>query len=81
MLLLFCLACTSGYSHLLQDAPAWIVSKCNQYANDHGKTPFSIYQGNWNVLNRYFEREIVAMARSEGKSLEFRRPYLSFLIR
>jgi aryl-alcohol dehydrogenase-like predicted oxidoreductase len=65
---------------LRQDTPAWVVSKCNQYANDHGKTPFSIYQGNWNVLNRSFEREIISMARSEGKSHECHRRDLSFLI-
>jgi len=57
------------FSKGISDTPAWVVSKCNQYANDHGKTPFSIYQGNWNVLNRNFEREIIPMARSEGLAL------------
>lgn len=27
------------------DTPAWVVSAANQYAIDHGKTPFVIYQG------------------------------------
>ena len=29
-------------------------------------TPFVIYQGAWNVMERSFEREIIPMARSEG---------------
>jgi aryl-alcohol dehydrogenase-like predicted oxidoreductase len=45
------------------------VSKANQYAKDHGKTPFSIYQGRWSVLERSFERDIIPMARSEGLAL------------
>ncbi|EIN05972.1 Aldo/keto reductase [Punctularia strigosozonata HHB-11173 SS5] len=50
----------------VSDTPAWVVSKANQYARDHGKTPFVIYQGAWNVMERSFEREIIPMARSEG---------------
>ncbi|OAX31813.1 Aldo/keto reductase, partial [Rhizopogon vinicolor AM-OR11-026] len=50
-------------------APAWVVSKANQYARDHGKSPFVIYQGVWNVMNRSFERDIIPMARSEGLAL------------
>jgi aryl-alcohol dehydrogenase-like predicted oxidoreductase len=46
-----------------------VVSKANQYAKDHGKTPFCIYQGNWSVLDRSFERDIIPMARSEGLAL------------
>lgn len=53
----------------LQDAPAWIVSKANEWARAHGKTPFSIYQGAWSVLDRSFERDIIPMARSEGLAL------------
>jgi Aldo/keto reductase family len=45
------------------------VPKANQYAKDHGKTPFSIYQGKWSVLERSFERDIIPMARSEGLAL------------
>lgn len=29
----------------ISDTPAWIVAAANTYAIDHGKTPFSIYQG------------------------------------
>jgi len=50
----------------ISDSPAWVVSKANQYAKDHGKTPFCIYQGNWSILERSFERDIIPMARSEG---------------
>ncbi|KAF8264442.1 Aldo/keto reductase [Lactarius quietus] len=34
-----------------------------------GKTPFCIYQGNWSILDRSFERDIIPMARSEGLAL------------
>jgi len=46
-----------------------VVSKANQYAKDHGKTPFCIYQGNWSIFDRSFERDIIPMARSEGLAL------------
>ena len=46
----------------VSDTPAWVVSAANYYATSHGKTPFSIYQGKWNVLNRDFERDIIPMA-------------------
>ena len=51
----------------VSDTPAWIVVKANAYARQHGKTPFIIYQGAWSILERDFEREIIPMARSEGK--------------
>ena len=53
----------------ISDTPAWIVPKANQYAKDHGKTPFSIYQGKWSVLERSFERDIIPTARAEGLAL------------
>ncbi|RDB16514.1 Aryl-alcohol dehydrogenase [NADP(+)] [Hypsizygus marmoreus] len=53
----------------VSDTPAWVVSKANQYARDHALTPFVIYQGAWNVMDRDFEREIIPMARSEGMAL------------
>ena len=46
--------------------PAWVVAKANQYARDHALTPFIIYQGLWNIMDRSFEREIIPMALSEG---------------
>ncbi|KAJ7886219.1 NADP-dependent oxidoreductase domain-containing protein [Mycena olivaceomarginata] len=53
----------------VSDTPAWIVSQANQYANDHGKSPFVIYEGAWNVMERSFEREILPMARVHGLAL------------
>ncbi|GJJ13427.1 hypothetical protein Clacol_007681 [Clathrus columnatus] len=54
---------------LYLDAPAWVVSKANQWARLSGKTPFSIYQGRWSILDRSFERDIIPMARAEGLAL------------
>lgn len=51
----------------VSDTPAWVVSQCNQYAKDHGKAQFVLYQGNWNVMARSFERDIIPMARSLGE--------------
>ncbi|KAK0203116.1 NADP-dependent oxidoreductase domain-containing protein [Desarmillaria ectypa] len=51
----------------ISDTPAWVVAQANQYARDHGKTPFVIYQGHWNVMDRSFERDIIPMARSLGR--------------
>lgn len=53
----------------ISDSPAWVVSAANTYARAHGKTPFSIYQGRWNVMRRDFEREIIPMARHFGMAL------------
>ncbi|CAA7268843.1 unnamed protein product [Cyclocybe aegerita] len=53
----------------ISDTPAWVVARANQYARDHGLTPFVIYQGAWNVMDRSFERDIIPMARSEGMAL------------
>jgi aryl-alcohol dehydrogenase-like predicted oxidoreductase len=52
----------------VSDTPAWVVAQANQYARDHGKTPFVIYQGGWSILDRAFEREIIPMARANGKT-------------
>ncbi|EIW79233.1 arylalcohol dehydrogenase [Coniophora puteana RWD-64-598 SS2] len=53
----------------ISDTPAWVVARANQWARDHGKTQFVIYQGAWSVMQRDFEREIVGMARAEGMAL------------
>ncbi|CAI4697864.1 BDC_1c_G0043950.mRNA.1.CDS.1 [Saccharomyces cerevisiae] len=53
----------------VSDTPAWVVSAANYYATSHGKTPFSVYQGKWNVLNRDFERDIIPMAGHFGMAL------------
>ncbi|KAH8823435.1 aryl-alcohol dehydrogenase AAD14, partial [Flagelloscypha sp. PMI_526] len=36
----------------VSDTPAWVVSQANEYAKAYGRTPFSIYQGSWSVLQR-----------------------------
>ncbi|KIJ55023.1 hypothetical protein M422DRAFT_200987 [Sphaerobolus stellatus SS14] len=51
------------------NAPAWIVSKANQYARDHALTPFVVYQGLWNVMIRDFERDIIPMCIDEGMAI------------
>ncbi|KAK4051922.1 putative aryl-alcohol dehydrogenase aad14 [Microbotryomycetes sp. JL201] len=51
------------------DTPAWVVSAANTYAKAHGKTPFSVYQGRWNVMLRDFERDIIPLARYFGMAL------------
>lgn len=53
----------------ISDTPAWVVSAANTYARAQGKTPFSIYQGRWNVMLRDFERDIIPMARHFGMAL------------
>jgi aryl-alcohol dehydrogenase-like predicted oxidoreductase len=46
-----------------------VVAAANTYAVAHGKTPFSVYQGRWNVMLRDFERDIIPMARHFGMAL------------
>ncbi len=53
----------------VSDTPAWVVSKANEYARNHGLRPFSVYQGRWSAASRDFEREIIPMARDEGMAL------------
>jgi aryl-alcohol dehydrogenase-like predicted oxidoreductase len=51
----------------VSDTPAWIVASANRYARDHGKTPFSIYQGLWSIMSRDLERDVVPMCVAEGE--------------
>ncbi len=53
----------------VSDTPAWVVSAANTYARLQGKTPFSAYQGQWSVLLRDFERDILPMARTFGMAI------------
>lgn len=53
----------------ISDSPAWVASAANTYARAHGKTPFSIYQGRWNVMLRDIEHEIIPMALKFGMAL------------
>ena len=45
------------------------MAKANQWARDHGKTPFAIYQGAWNVMDRPIERDVLPMAREWGMAI------------
>lgn len=53
----------------ISDTPAWVVVKANDYAREHGLTPFSVYQGKWNAATRDFERDILPMCESEGMGI------------
>lgn len=53
----------------ISDSPAYIVSAANTYAKAHGKTPFSVYQGRWNIMIRDIEREIIPMCRHFGMAI------------
>ena len=53
----------------VSDTPAWIVSKCNEYARQNGMRQFSVYQGRWSAEHRDFERDIIPMCREEGMGL------------
>ncbi|KAK4986184.1 hypothetical protein LTR50_005476 [Elasticomyces elasticus] len=53
----------------ISDTPAWIVSKANEYARNHGMRQFSVYQGRWSASQRDFERDIIPMCEAEGMGL------------
>ncbi|KAL9104939.1 MAG: hypothetical protein Q9163_000184 [Psora crenata] len=53
----------------ISDCPAWVVSKANEYARQHGMTQFSVYQGWWSAAKRDFEREILPMCEAEGMAI------------
>ncbi|GJE88472.1 hypothetical protein PsYK624_045550 [Phanerochaete sordida] len=46
--------------------PAWKVAQANEYARGLGNPQFVIYQGEWSVLNRDVERDILPMCREYG---------------
>ncbi|KAF9878222.1 hypothetical protein CkaCkLH20_04260 [Colletotrichum karsti] len=53
----------------ISDAPAWVVTKANQYARMAGLRQFVVYQGMWSAALRDFERDIVPMCASEGMGI------------
>ncbi|KAL6902682.1 Norsolorinic acid reductase [Trichoderma evansii] len=53
----------------ISDAPAWVVSKANEYARNHGFRQFSVYQGRWSAASRDFERDIIPMCKDEGMAI------------
>ncbi|KAF8589622.1 aryl-alcohol dehydrogenase [Ramaria rubella] len=53
----------------ISDAPAWLVTKANEYARQQGRTPFIAYQAMYSILQRDIEREILPMCHHEGIAL------------
>ncbi|EKM59660.1 uncharacterized protein PHACADRAFT_250298 [Phanerochaete carnosa HHB-10118-sp] len=53
----------------VSDTPAWVVSQANTYARLTGKTPFTIYQGKWSIMDRDFERDILPMCVAQGMAV------------
>ena len=53
----------------ISDTPAWVVSKANQYARDHGMQQFSVHQGRCSASSRDLEREIIPMCASENMGI------------
>ncbi|KAF8195246.1 aryl-alcohol dehydrogenase [Mycena galopus ATCC 62051] len=53
----------------ISDSPAWFVTKANEYAKAHGKTPFVVFQVPYSVVNRDIEREVIPMCKHEGIAL------------
>ncbi|KAF7560534.1 hypothetical protein G7046_g3626 [Stylonectria norvegica] len=53
----------------ISDSPAWVVSKANEYARNHGLRQFSVYQGRWSAASREFERDIIPMCKAEGMGI------------
>lgn len=53
----------------VSNTPAWVVAAANDYAIQHGKTPFCTFQGRWNLIQRDIELEIVPMCLHYGMSI------------
>ncbi|KAF2098213.1 sterigmatocystin biosynthesis dehydrogenase stcV [Rhizodiscina lignyota] len=49
--------------------PAWVVVKANEYARQHALTPFVVYEGRWNPVDREIERDVVPMCKAEGMGI------------
>ncbi|KYK59208.1 aldo/keto reductase [Drechmeria coniospora] len=64
------LVCSGKVLYLgISDTPAWVVSKANEYARNHGLRQFCVYQGRWSAASRDFERDIIPMCKSEGMGI------------
>ncbi|WVW80648.1 hypothetical protein I302_102634 [Kwoniella bestiolae CBS 10118] len=53
----------------VSDTPAWVVSQANEYARNHGLSPFVVYQGAWSLAQRDLERDVIPMARANGMGI------------
>ncbi|MCB2108557.1 MAG: aldo/keto reductase [Rhodobacteraceae bacterium] len=49
--------------------PAWKVAEANTFARANGLTPFSAYQGQYNLVERTCERDIIPMGMEHGVTL------------
>jgi len=50
----------------ISDTPAWVVSRANTIAQLRGWSPFVVYQGRYNALERDMETEIIPMCKELG---------------
>ncbi|KAF5722717.1 alcohol dehydrogenase [Fusarium mundagurra] len=53
----------------ISSTPAWIVVKANAYARQHGRTPFCVYQGNWNAALRDMEGDVIPMCEDQDMAI------------
>ncbi|KAF5710095.1 alcohol dehydrogenase [Fusarium globosum] len=53
----------------ISNTPSWIVVKANAYAKQHGLTPFSVYQGNWNAAFRDMEGDVIPMCEDQDMAI------------
>ncbi|ORY34299.1 norsolorinic acid reductase [Naematelia encephala] len=53
----------------VSDTPAWVISRANEYARNHGLSPFVLYQGRWSAAARDIERDILPMCITEGMGI------------
>ncbi|KAJ3310466.1 hypothetical protein HDU93_005366, partial [Gonapodya sp. JEL0774] len=50
----------------ISDTPAWEVARMNTLAECNNMTPFSVYQGKYNLGERDMDRDIMPMCRELG---------------
>lgn len=48
----------------ISDAPAWVISRCNEMADRMGWSPFVVNQFEYSLIERTPDREIVPMSRA-----------------
>ncbi|KAL9656084.1 hypothetical protein ABK040_007702 [Willaertia magna] len=47
----------------ISDCPAWVVSRANTYASIHALSPFVAYQGQYSLVERSIEQEVLPMSK------------------
>lgn len=48
----------------ISDAPAWVISRCNEMADHRGWSPFVAHQFEYSLLERTPERDLIPMSRA-----------------